>query len=67
MDEIIGMINCADAEQIQQILHKVQQRYGECFPDWELHILSIHKKADRNQQIDRVMQLLEHWKSLDRL
>ncbi|MBQ7345887.1 MAG: hypothetical protein IJW45_07495 [Oscillospiraceae bacterium] len=65
MDELLLMIEQADAEEIWRILEKVRCRYTEHFPDWELQILAIQKGPDRDRQIDRVIGILERLKSVD--
>ena len=50
--------------EIGDVLSAVVLRYGELFPDWEISTISLKKSEDRNQQIDRMIQLLMQMKSL---
>ena len=50
--------------EIGDVLSAVVLRYGELFPDWEISTISLKKSEDRNQQIDRMIQLLTQMKSL---
>ena len=60
--QLISGILCATEVEIEQILTAVSQRYSELFPDWEISILTLHKETDRDQQLDRVISLLENMK-----
>ena len=50
--------------EIGDVLSAVVLRYGELFPDWEISTISLKKGEDRNQQIDRMVQMLMQMKSL---
>ena len=50
--------------EIGDVLSAVVLRYGELFPDWEISTISLKKSEDRNQQIDRMIQMLMQMKSL---
>lgn len=49
-------------EEIETVVHMAVQRYEQLYPDWEIAILSIEKKENRNAQIDGIMELLEKMK-----
>ena len=59
---IVDDIKKAESEELNDILLAVLSRYREVFPDWELITISIEKAVDKNEQLDRVIELLEHMK-----
>ena len=61
---ILEAINNAKQEEMSDILLAVQRRYAELFPDWELHILTIEKTADKNEQLDKAIELLNRMKEM---
>ena len=52
----------ASPEEVNEILMDLVKRYGEIFPGWELHILTVDKSGDKNTQIDAAIALLEKLK-----
>jgi len=46
-------------DEIQIAVRAIMRRWEELFPDWEINIVCIDKSADRNEQIDRDIALLE--------
>ncbi len=60
--EMIEKIKKAEPEELNDILLAVLERYREVFPDWEIMTLSLEKAVDKNEQLDRVIDLLEHMK-----
>ena len=65
MDELTTTIAQADEQQIYRILEEVRYRFEACYPDWELHILTVQKGLDRDGQIDSVIRMLEGLKTLE--
>ena len=61
---ILEQIHNAKPEEMNDILLSVQRRYRELFPEWEVHILSLEKAVDKNEQIDAAIALLEKMKEL---
>ena len=53
----------ADKAAIEEILKAVRQRYAGLFPDWEIIMVSIEKGADRNEQLDRMITMLQNMKT----
>lgn len=49
-------------EDIQDVVQAVFAQYQALYPDWDISILSLEKEKDRNEQIDRVIALLERLK-----
>ena len=62
MEAVLEKIRCADGEEIERIRKAVLRRYDELFPDWEVRTVSLEKCADRNQQLDNIIGLLENLK-----
>ena len=53
----------ANGEEMDQILKAVLSRYSVLYPDWELCTVSILKSEDRNEQLDRMIAMLERMKT----
>lgn len=59
---MIQKIKQAKPEDLNDILLAVLARYRELYPDWEIITLSLEKAVDKNEQLDRVIDLQEHMK-----
>ena len=59
---MIEAIQNAKPEEMDEILQAVRIRYRELFPQWELMILSVDRKEDRNQQLDTMIGFLQNLK-----
>ena len=66
MPDFIDKINKTDASEIESILKVVLLRYSELYPDWEISTISVSKCEDRNEQLDRMITLLEKMKTLNK-
>lgn len=64
MLDLYEEIRWADSVQIVELVDAVINRYSALFPDWEISVISLEKSSDRNEQIDRVIALLEQIKTL---
>ena len=62
MLDLIAEIEQADSDRIADLLSAVCSRYAALFPDWEVNVISIHKKENRNAQIDDIIQMLQQMK-----
>lgn len=62
MDELLEKIAQADEYEVEELLKAILRRYAEVFPDWEVSTVSLHKGADRKEQIDRIIKMLESMK-----
>ena len=51
-----------DGMEIEKIFHAVRKRYAELFPGWEVTMISIEKNADRNDQLDGMIAMLQNMK-----
>ena len=63
MFDLVEEIAQADAVAIEKIIKAVLQRYAVLFPDWELSTISLSKNSDRNEQIDRIIKILQKLKT----
>ena len=64
MHILLSEIAKVGGTEIQELLNAVLRRYAELFPDWEISMISIEKQADRNQQLDSIIKVLQRMKSL---
>jgi len=62
MFDLVREIERTDEVEIEQILKAVLRRYAELFPDWEVSTISVQKSSDPNEQIDRVIEVLQKMK-----
>lgn len=49
--------------EIEKLLDVVLRRYEELFPDWEISTVSVCKSYDRNEQLDRMIAVLQGMKN----
>lgn len=63
MEAIVERITRASPTETEHLLKAVQNRYHALYPDWELYILSLEKSADRNEQLDRIIHMLQNMKT----
>ena len=54
----------ADALEIEKLLKAVLQRYAVLYPDWEISIISLEKGSDKNEQLDRMIAMLQKMKAI---
>ncbi len=57
--EIVGEVS---ADEMDGVLKAIIHRYGELFPNCELHIISMNKLVDRNEQLDRIICAIQSMK-----
>ena len=62
MEEIIEVISHADGLLFDEIFEAVRKRHAALFPDWALFVFSLPKNCSRNEQLDRMIALLEKLK-----
>lgn len=63
MFDLVEEIAQADGVEIEQLLKAVLRRYAVLFPDWELSTISLPKSSDRNEQLDRIIAILQKMKA----
>ena len=59
---ILHEISRAKPEELDELLQAVLKRYREVYPDWEIITVSLEKAVDKNEQLDRIIALLENMK-----
>lgn len=63
MFDLVEKIKQADGTEIEMLLKAVLQRYAALYPGWEISTISLQKSADRNEQIDRMITMLQNMKT----
>lgn len=63
MYDLMMEIARADDAEIKRLLKAVLQRYSVLFPDWEVSTISLRKSADRNAQLDQMIEILQKMKT----
>lgn len=61
--DIVEEIAQADEIEIEKLLKAVLQRYAVLFPDLEVSVISLQKSSDRNEQLDRIIAMLQNMKT----
>ena len=51
-----------DEKEIEQLLKAVIRRYDVLFPNLEISVIFLDKTADRNEQLNRIVQALQKMK-----
>ena len=59
----IDAIAQADEIEIEKLLKAVLRRYAVLYPDWEISTISLQKSSDRNEQLDRMIAMLQRMKT----
>ena len=62
MEQILDKIYKATPNEIEQILHATLERYRELYPKWDISTLSLEKAGDKNEQLDRMIAMLQNLK-----
>lgn len=63
MFDLVEEIAQADGAAIDKLLKAVLQRYAVLYPDWEISTISLQKSSDRNEQLDRMIAILQRMKT----
>ena len=63
MLDLMKEIEQADEFEIEDILKAVLQRCAVLFPDREISTLSLRKSEDKNEQLDRIIEMLQNMKT----
>ena len=63
MCDLVDKILQASEGEIQDIFSVVLERYAELFPDWEVSTISLQRGSDRNEQIDKIVGMLQKMKT----
>ena len=52
-----------DEREIEELIHMVRQQYATLFPEWEAVVIFIERSSDKNEQLDRIIRILQNMKS----
>lgn len=63
MCDLLAGISRIEAKDFDAVVQAVVKRHGELFPDWEINVMVLEKKEDRNNQIDEIIHGLENMKT----
>ena len=63
MVDLVEEIAQANEIEVGKLLEAVLKRYAVLFPDWEISTVSLEKSSDRNEQLDRMIALLQKMKT----
>lgn len=62
MVDLLEEIARTDGAEIEKVLRAVLDRYAVLYPDWDVTTISLQKSSDRNEQIDRIIAMMESLK-----
>ena len=62
MIDLVGEIANAKDTEIEKLLRAVLDRYAVLYPDWEVCTFSLQKSQNRNEQIDRIIAMMQNFK-----
>lgn len=60
--DLLERIKAAKSEEINDLVVAVLARYRELFPDWDINIISIERKDNKNEQLDSIIAMIEKLK-----
>ena len=60
--DLLERIKAAKSEEINDLVVAVLARYRELFPDWDINIISIERKDNKNEQLDAIIAMIEKLK-----
>ncbi len=63
--DILGRVCNANAEEIEMILNTAITRYSQIYPDWEISVITVEKTQNRNDQLDRMIGILNKMKLME--
>lgn len=59
-------IRNANGEELNEIINAVIRRYGELFPEWEMHFVSMHRDGEKRkadiQKLFHFLEAVEEWR-----
>lgn len=62
MYDLVEEIAKAGKREIGELLEAVPDRYAVLYPDWNISTISLQKREDRNEQLDRMIAVLRSLK-----
>ena len=60
--DLLERIKTVKSEEINDLVTAVLARYRELFPDWDINIISIERKDNKNEQLDAIIAMIEKLK-----
>lgn len=60
---IYDYIDNLERDEIADILDAVLFQYKVLYPEWDISLITVDKREDKNEQLDRVIQMLQNMKS----
>ena len=60
MQETLQKIANANPDEAERYLNAIIKRYSALYPDWNLTLVSLQKSGDENEQIDRMISVMDH-------
>ena len=60
--DLLERIKTVKSEEINDLVTAVLARYRELFPDWDINIISIERKDNKNEQLDSIIAMIEKLK-----
>ena len=63
MVDLLEEIARTDGVEIEKVLRAVLDRYAVLYPDWDVTTFSLQKSDDRNEQIDRIIAIMQSFKT----
>lgn len=63
MVDLVKEIAKVDDMEISNVLEAARKRYNELFPGCEVCTVSIEKSSDQNEQLDRMIAILQNMKT----
>ena len=55
-------IDNLEKNEIGDVLDAVLFRYRELYPQWDISLITVDKREDKNEQLDAVIQMLQNMK-----
>lgn len=62
MNDLVEEIAEAGKEEIGELLEAVLDRYAVLYPDWNVSTISLQKSGNRDEQLDRMIAMLQNLK-----
>ena len=63
MLDLAEKIAQVDEIDMEELFQAVRQRYAVLFPGWEAVVIFVERSSDRNEQLDRIIGILQNMKS----
>ncbi|MDD6201144.1 MAG: hypothetical protein PUB93_07765 [Firmicutes bacterium] len=62
MNDLVEEIAEAGKEEIGELPEAVPDRYAVLYPDWNVSTISLQKSGNRDEQLDRMIAMLQNLK-----